>query len=154
MNIETFFTICFLRGTFLPWLAGMVTSVLCSLIVVLILFVALRPRFEIKKNYTIEEDGKLSFSFRNKSIFGCVNVQVYLKNVLVEDNGDEVEENIELEDVSALHMSGYWSKSQDKELSVNTNMALKEIPKHMRLIVSAQHSVSNIISSTSCDFFS
>lgn len=92
------------------------------------------------------------FCFGNRSIFPSVNVQASVKAVLEHDNADETEYKISLEDSVSPYMSGRWSKEKDTELGVVTKQTKNELPSHLRLIVTAQHAASGIISVTTKDF--
>lgn len=134
------------------WFVGIASSIIGAVLVVFLLFFMFRPRIRIKEEIAIDKDKKLMFCFSNRSICPCVNVQASVKVVQEHDNADETEYKIDLEDAVSPYMSGYWSKEKDSEVGVVTEKTKQELPSHLRLIVTAQHAVSGIISVTTKDF--
>ncbi len=134
------------------FIGGVLSSVIGALIVLFVLFYFFRPRIKIYNEIAIDEDGKLVFCFRNKSIAPCINVKVAVKVVEEEENANETEYIIELEDATYPYMSGRWSKKKDLELGVVTMKAKEEYSSHLRIFISAQHAISGIVSVTTRDF--
>lgn len=131
---------------------GVLSSVAGAIFGVFLLFIVFRPRIEIKSEIAFDEDGQLMFCFKNRSLFPCVNVHAAVKAVNEHDNDDETEYKIELEDNTSPYMSGRFSKEKDSEVGVVTRETRDKLPSHLRLIVTAQHSVSGIISVYTKDF--
>lgn len=133
---------------------GVLASVIGAIMVVFILFYVFRPRIKIDKEVAIDQEGKLMFCFRNKSIFPCINVHVYVKTVTEHDNADETEYKIRLDDDTSPYMSGCLSREKDTEVAVVTDEKISPVPPHLRMVVSAQHALSGVISVTTQDFVS
>ena len=66
---------------------------------------------------------------------------------------DETEGNIHLEDNFVACMRGYCGKENDNVIGVHTKDALVPVPKHLRVIISAQHSVSGITAVSTRDIY-
>lgn len=145
--------ICMVLMDVCSLLTGVLSSVIGAITVLFILFFIFRPRIKVHKEIVVDEDRKLMFCFSNKSIAPCINVQVALKVVTEHDNADETESKIDLEDSTSPYMSGRWSKKKDSEVAVVTQKTKEELPSHLRIIISAQHAVSGIVSVTTQDFF-
>lgn len=146
--------ICMILMNVCSLLTGVLASVIGAITVLFILFFIFRPRIKVCKDIAIDENGKLMFCFCNRSIAPCINVQVAVKVVNEHDNADETEYKIELEDSTTPYMSGRWSKKKDAEVGVITKNTKEELPSHLRIIISAQHAISGIVSVTTQDFLS
>ena len=136
------------------WMIGIASSVIGAILGIFLLFLLVRPRIKIIDKIAIDEDNKLMFCFKNRSICPCINVQASVKVVKKHGNDDETEYKIDLEDSYSPFMSGRWSKEKDAEVGVVTEKTKEELPTNLRLIVTAQHAVSGIISVTTKDFVS
>ncbi len=135
-----------------PFWESALASAVGSFAVIFILFWLVRPRIAIDDRYKIRDNGTLTFIFRNKSIFNVVNVNVRIKAVF-EEGEDETEGNIYLEDNYVACMRSCFRKDNDNVIGVHTKNALTPIPKHLRVIVSAQHSVSGITAVATRDIY-
>ena len=135
-----------------PFWESALASAIGSFGVIFILFWLIRPRICIKKNYIVQPDGALTFCFRGYTLFKSVNVRIQVKAV-TESGTDETEGNIALVDDYVASLSGILGKENDRTIGVHTKEPIKSIPKHLRVIVSAQHSVSGITAVTTRDIY-
>ena len=131
---------------------GLLTSVLGSLIVVIILFVFFRPRIRVRKEIAIDENGRMTFCFRNASLSSCFNINVAVAVVDEKNNEDENEATITLERNYGAYIAGRFGQENDSEICVNAADSIKPIPPHLRIIISAQHAISGLTSVTTRDF--
>ena len=131
---------------------GLASSVVGAIFVVFFLFYLFRPRFRVLKEIAINDEGKLMFCFKNKSLFPCINIHVTVKQVKEHDNADESEAPLDLEDSKEAYMKGRFAQENESEIGVVTKNAVHSIPAHLRLIISAQHAVSGICAVNVHDF--
>lgn len=98
------------------------------------------------------DDGRMMFCFKNVSLSSCFNINVAVADVDEDNNADETEAYIPLERNFRANVEGCLGKENDSEISVFAKDVITPVPSHLRIIISAQHSVSGLTSVTVHDY--
>lgn len=128
-------------------LFGVLGSAIAAIVLLIMYYLILRPRFEVMPIVAYEKDGKKEnktqsyyIVLKNRSLFPVCNIQIELSLGRVRLNDDH-ESNV-FSEQTCMYMAGRWRDENKRDLQIKFDMPKRFLPKELNISIIGKHALS------------